>query len=309
MRFFDADAVDATLTFPVLVDALEAAHRRPPIVIADTMIGDEQSMYFVRNAVDPGRFSASKLVTSIPANAYRGDLPAVQAVVVIFDADDGRPLAVIDGTTLTRWRTAADSALGARLLARPDARTLLVIGAGAMARPLARAHLSVRPAIERVLVWNRTLDRATAVVADLVAEGMPAEVAGDLAAAVSAADVISAATRATEPLILGADLRPGTHVDLVGGFTPATRETDDAAIARSLLFVDRREPAFECGDVLSPIESGAITADHVLGDLHDLVAGRVGRTSPDDVTVFKNAGGGHLDLFTAEALLQASAEN
>jgi ornithine cyclodeaminase len=129
----------------------------------------------------------------------------------------------------------------------------------------------------------------------------------DLQQAVRESDIVSTATRATEPVVFGADLKPGAHLDLVGGFTPATRETDDEAMARGLVFVDRREPAFDgVGDILSPIASGAITEADVLGDLHDLVARRVGRTSPDDITIFKNAGGGHLDLFTAEALLRSA---
>lgn len=307
MEFFDAAEVNRLLTFPVVMDALEQAHRRPPISIADTLLGDENGNYFVRSAVDPDRFACTKMVTGTPRNLYEGDLPAVQAVVVIFDAHNGRPLASMDGTMLTRWRTAGDSGLGARLLARPDARTLLVVGAGAMARPLAHSHCAARPGIDRVLVWNRNADRAREVVADLVTDGLAAEVATDLQAAVRVSDVISTCTRSTEPLVFGADLKPGAHLDLVGGYTPATRETDDEAMARGLVFVDRREPAFDgVGDILSPIASGAITEADVLGDLHDLVAGRVGRTSPDDITIFKNAGGGHLDLFTAEALLRVA---
>lgn len=307
MEFFDAAEVNRLLTFPVVMDALEEAHRRPPILISDSLIGDENGNYFIRSAVDPGRFACTKMVTSTPRNLYEGDLPAVQAVVVIFDAHNGRPLASMDGTMLTRWRTAGDSGLGARLLARPDARTLLVVGAGAMSRPLAHSHCAARPGIDRVLVWNRNEDRAREVVADLVVDGLPAEVATDLRAAVRISDVISTCTRATDPVVFGADLKPGAHLDLVGGFTPATRETDDEAMVRGLIFVDRREPAFDgVGDILSPIASGAITEHDVLGDLHDIVAARVGRTSLEDITIFKNAGGGHLDLFTAEALLRVA---
>jgi ornithine cyclodeaminase len=307
MQHFDASEVNRLLTFPIVMDALEEAHRRPPIIIADALLGDENGNYFVRSAVDPDRFACTKMVTSTPRNLYSGDLPAVQAVVVIFDAHDGQPLASMDGTMLTRWRTAGDSGLGARLLARADARTLLVVGAGAMSRPLAHAHCAARPGIDRVMVWNRNAARAHEVVADLVTDGLPAVVVTDLQQAVRASDIVSTATRATEPVVFGADLKPGAHLDLVGGFTPATRETDDEAMARGLVFVDRREPAFDgVGDILSPIASGAITEADVLGDLHDLVARRVGRTSPDDITIFKNAGGGHLDLFTAEALLRSA---
>jgi len=308
LAFFDGDAIDAALTYPALMDALEEAHRRAPMVVADTMLGDEHQAYFVRNAVDPGRIAGSKLITSTPSNNERGDLPAVQAIVVLFDAADGRPLAVLDGTVLTQWRTAADSGLGARLLARPDSRRLLVIGAGAMARPLARAHAAARPSIDHVGVWNRTAERAAEMVADLTAEGVPAVVEPDLDAAIASADVITACTRAVEPVIAGRLLRPGTHVDLVGGFTPAMREADDETMARGRIFVDRRETSIDVvGDLITPISNGTITVADVLGDLHDLVAGRAGRTTDDEITIFKNAGGGHLDLMTAEAVLRAAA--
>src|SRR6185503_1659517 len=133
MRMIDAAEVRRLLTFPLLVDALEAAHRRPRMEAQDTFMGSESALYFIRNAVDPGRYMASKLITSFPDNPTRGPLPAVQAVVALFDGTDGRPLAVIDGTELTYWRTAADSALGAKLLSRPDPKTMLVVGAGEMA--------------------------------------------------------------------------------------------------------------------------------------------------------------------------------
>jgi ornithine cyclodeaminase/alanine dehydrogenase-like protein (mu-crystallin family) len=306
VRFIDADEVNSLLTFPLVMDVFAAAHRRAPILTSDTMMGDSQEMYFIRNAVDPGRFCATKLVTTRAANLVKGDRPAVQAVVVIFDGDTGEPLAVIDGTSLTAWKTAGDSALGARLLARPDAATLLVIGAGAMARPLVRAHVAARPSIEQVWVWNRTPERAVEVIADLAAEGVAVGLASDLDAVIGDVDVITACTRANEPIIAGRLLRPGTHVDLVGGFTPDTREADDDTMRRGRVFVDRRESAADVGDIISPLASGAITESDILGDLHDLVADRVGRRSADDITVFKNAGGGHLDLLTAEAVLRAA---
>ena len=259
LPYLDAATVEAALTFPALIDAIEAAHRRAPIVVSDTIVGHGENAYFVRNAVDAGRFVGSKLITSTPGNLDRGALPAVQAVTVIFDATDGHPLAVLDGTSITQWRTAADSALGSRCLSRPDARRLLVVGAGAMSRPLVRAHTTVRPSIETVTIWNRTRSRAEEVAHDLRAEGFTVEVADDLDKAIAEADIITTCTRGTEPLVRGGLLRPGTHVDLVGGFTPATREADDATMARGRVFVDRRESAFDVGDILTPIEHGAIT--------------------------------------------------
>jgi ornithine cyclodeaminase/alanine dehydrogenase-like protein (mu-crystallin family) len=308
-RFVSADEIRNTLSFPTLIAALEAAHRRPKMEVQNGLLGDERAQYFVRHAVDSGRYMASKLVTSFPANLQTGTLPAVQALCVLFDGCTGQPLCVIDGTELTYWRTAADSALGAKILAQPEPATLLMVGAGAMSAPLIRAHRTVRPSLRRIIIWNRTRERAARLVAQLLEEGVHAELTQDLAAATETADLVSTCTRSNEPLILGANLRPGVHLDLVGGYTPATREADDEAARRSLVFVDCRESAFDgVGDIALPIAHGSIKESDVLGDLYDLIGGRVpGRRSPSDITFFKNAGGGHLDLMTAELIFSALA--
>jgi ornithine cyclodeaminase len=246
------------------------------------------------------------MFTSFPANLADGTLPAVQAVCVLFDGSNGKPLAVMDGTEITHWRTAADSALGAKYLAGPGPNTLLVVGAGEMAAWLVRAHRTVRPSLSRVLIWNRTMARAEGLAARLQQEGIDAETVGDLDSAVGQADLITTCTRSHQPLIKGKYLRPGVHLDLVGGYTPQTREADDEAARLARVFVDRRESAFDgVGDILQPIANGAIKATDVLGDLYDLAAGTVaGRLRSQDITFFKNAGGGHLDLMTCEAIFQ-----
>jgi len=301
MRFVDGAEVRRLLSFPTLIEALEAGHRRPPMEVADTFMGNEQALYFIRNAVDPGRFSGSKLVTSFPAN-IGGPLPAVQAVVVLFDGKDGRPLAVMDGTAITHWRTAADSGLAAKYLAPADPETLLIVGAGQMAKPLARAHRAVRPSLRRALVWNRTPERAAEVAAALSQEGFAAEAVADLAAAVPQAQVIACCTRTHAPLIEGRLLRPGTHLDLVGGYTPKHREADDEAVRRSRIFVDRHESARDVADIHDPLASGLLKESDIQGDLHAIVAGKAGRRSAEEITFFKNAGGAHLDLMTAELI-------
>lgn len=305
MRLVDADEIRRVLTFPLLIAGMEAAHRRPKIDVVDASLGNETGHYFVRHAVDPGRLMASKMFTSFPGNLAK-NIPAVQAVCVVFDGTDGTPLAVLDGTEITYWRTAADSALGSKLLARTDSSTLLVIGAGGMSRRLVHAHCTVRPSLKRVLVWNRTVERAKEVAADLKRDGIDAAVVGNLDDATREADIVTACTRSHEPLVKGANLKPGTHLDLVGGYTPQTREADNEAARRSLIFVDRRESAFHgVGDILQPIIDGAIKESDVLGDLYDLASGKVaGRRSPSDITFFKNAGGGHLDLMTCEVVLR-----
>jgi ornithine cyclodeaminase/alanine dehydrogenase-like protein (mu-crystallin family) len=306
MRFVGAEEIRRVLSFPMLVAALEAGHRRPKIEIQDGFLGSEKEQYFVRHAVDRGRFMASKLITSFPANLITGELPAVQAVCILFDGANGRPLVVMDGTEITYWRTAADSALGAQILAPAAPTTLLLVGAGQMSPWLVRAHRTARPSLRRVLIWNRSTERATQVATLLREEGVETEVIKDLASATRLADLVSTCTRSHEPLILGGNLSPGVHLDLVGGYTPETREADDEAARRARVFVDRRESAFDgVGDILQPIANGAIRSTDVLGDLYDLVGGTVaGRRSPSDITFFKNAGGAHLDLMTAELVFR-----
>ena len=151
MHFVDDAEVSRVLTFPILISALEDAHRRPKIEVLDGYLGNEKEQYVIRSAVDPGRYMASKMFTSFPANLAGGKMPAVQAVCVLFDGSDGRPLAVMDGTEITHWRTAANSALGAKFLAPPNPETILVVGAGEMSRWLVQAHRAVRPSLQRVL--------------------------------------------------------------------------------------------------------------------------------------------------------------
>ncbi len=306
MRFVSDAEVAGTLSFPVLIAAMEAAHRRTKIEVLDGFMGNEAAQYVIRSAVDPGRYMLSKMFTSFPSNLAAGALPAVQAVCVLFDGIDGRPLAAIDGTSITHWRTAADSALGAKLLANPAPETMLVVGAGKMSWWLVQAHRVARPSLARVLIWNRNQARASELADRLVQDGLRAEVVSDLDAATRAADLISACTRSHTPLIKGANLKPGVHLDLVGGYTPQTREADDEAVRRALVFVDRRESAFHgVGDILQPIADGVMTEADVLGDLYDLAGGAVaGRQAASDITFFKNAGGGHLDLMTCETVFK-----
>lgn len=305
MHIVDDSEVNRVLTFPILIAAIEAAHRRPKIAVHDSYLGDGKGQQLVtRSAVDAGRFMMTKLYTSFPGNLAHGKLPAVQAVCVLFDGSNGQPLAVMAASEITHWKTAADSALGAKHLARADAETLLVVGAGEMAQWLVRGHRTVRPSLRRVRIWNRTTDRAAALAASLREQDIAAEIVTDLDAATREADIITTCTRSREPLVKGANLKPGTHLDLVGGFTPDTREADDEAAQRARVFVDRRESAFDgVGDILAPIASGAIRESDVLGDHYDLAGGKVaGRLSDDDITFFKNAGGGHLDLMTCETV-------
>ncbi len=272
MRFVDAAEVRRLLSFPVLIDALEAAHRRPKITVLDGMLGSEKELYFARSAVDAGRFMASKLITSFPANLEGGKLPAVQAVCVLFDGSRRPPARrhrrhrghlLAHCGRLRAWRAAAGPARSADAAGGRRRADVALAGAFASHRaPLAEARADLEP----------HAGPRGEVAASLTQEGIPAEATTDLDGATRVADVITCCTRSHAPLVKGANLKPGTHLDLVGGYTPQTREADDEAARRSVIFVDRRESAFHgVGDILSPIASGAIKESDVQGDLYDLV--------------------------------------
>ena len=309
MKMIEAGAMARVSDFPSLVARLEEAHRQDMDAMDDLLLSQlpetGPASYFLLRAAWQSRLGVgAKLVTVFPENPSRG-LPSVQGIYLLFDAADGRPRACLDGTELTYWKTAADSALGAKYLAPPRPSVLLMVGAGAMAPHLIRAHLSVRPSLASVLIWNRTAERAFRLAESLRAEGVPAEAVTGLAEAAGHADIISCATMATSPLIHGEWLRPGTHLDLVGAYTPAMREADDEAVRRSRIFVDSRPTAIHpIGELAIPLANGVITECDVLADHFDLCRGRhPGRQSADEITLFKNGGGGHLDLMTAAFVL------
>ena len=291
-----------------LVDALEVAHRQPPAAVERIVYGPDghAERLLALPAWQEGEAIGVKLVTVFPGNPAANGLPSVQAVVVLFDGRTGEPLALIDGTELTYRKTAADSALGSRFLSRPDSRTMLMVGAGGLAPHLIAAHRAVRPSIARVVVWNRTLEKAASLVDDGVADA----VADDLAAAVAEADMICTATLTKEPLIRGEWLRPGTHIDCVGAYLPDHREIDDEVVRRAEIFVDSRLATLtEGGDLVIPITAGVIAADDVRADLYELSRGAHPGRAPGDgdtITLFENCGGGHLDLMVARHLWQAS---
>ncbi len=302
----DGERVHALLDYASLVEALDQGHREgvdavERALLAQPGAGDTTDHLLVWPAWQRGRALGVKVVTSFPANPRERDLPTVHAQYLLFDGASGAPRALIDGVALTLRKTAADSALGARYLARSDAETLLMVGAGAQAPHQIMAHVAVRPGIRRVRVWNRTRERAERLVASLSLPGVTIAVAETLEAAVGEADVVSCATGAATPIIHGEWLRPGAHLDLVGGFTPHMREADDAAVRRARVYVDsRRFTVHDCGDIADPIARGVISEADIVADLFELARGeRAGRESADQITLFKNAGGGHLDLMTA----------
>lgn len=305
MRFFDAATIRARLGWPRMIEALAAALRadvHAPVRSSHAIEvpGQPDASLLLMPAWQTGNRIGVKLVTVFPGKQPR----SVAAVYVLFDALNGEPLAMMDGEELTARRTAGASALAASYLARDNASHLVMVGAGRQSRGLIEAHMSVRP-INRVTLWSRTAAHASATAAACADEGIPAAAATDLEAAVRAADIVSCATLSTAPLVLGAWLRPGTHIDLVGAFRASMRETDDAVLQRAHLIVvdDRAAALAEGGDVVHALRSGAIGQENITGDLRELVGGTIaGRTDADQITVFKSVGFALEDLAAADAV-------
>ena len=311
MRVIDADQVRTRADLPGLIDCLERAFRDgatvPPRAVLDIPGGSGDGQFLVMPAFAPDGSAAVKLVTYLPGNAGRG-LPTVQAAIVAF-SEGGTPVAVLDGTTVTRLRTAAASALASKYLSRADSSRLTLAGTGALAPWMAAAHAVVRP-IESIDVWGRRAERVAATVEavrELVKSRVEVRAAPSLDESVRAADIVTCATSSPTPLVEGRWLKPGSHVDLVGSFTPSTREADDEAVRRARIFVDTFEGALaEAGDLLDPIARGVIGRERVEAELADLVRGRVaGRQTVEEITLFKSVGTALEDLAAAWLLLES----
>lgn len=279
---------EALLTWPGLLDAFEAGHRLPKPDIKDLFVYRGSDTVLDRATWIDGLGALVKVATVIPSNAQRG-LPTVNGSVTLYDDKTGELTALVDFHLVTKWKTAGDSLLSARRLARKDAKNFLLVGAGTVAKSMVQAYSSLFPDA-RFTVWSRSRSTAAAM-------GLP--VADDLEQAVKSADVICTATMATEPLIRGDWLQPGQHLDLIGAYKPGMREVDDTAMARARLFVDARATTVHhIGELIDPLKSGAITESHIIADFYDDPAIYT-RRSDDEITIAKNGGGAHLDLMTA----------
>ena len=306
MRIVSAQDIDSVLTFPSMIEALREAfvagyhapHRhhhemgRAGVAAATELLMPA----WTNDAPGKGAFLGVKIVSVFPDNGKLG-LPAVQGVYLLQDGETGEALAVMEGKRLTAWRTACASALAARSLARQDASHLAMIGAGAQAPFLARAHAAVRP-IRKITVWNRSEAGARAL-ADSLADEFEVAVAPDPRAAVEGADVISCSPLSRDPIVKGAWLAPGQHLDLVGAFNLSMREADDEALHRARVFVDTDGALVEGGDVAVAIRDGGYSADKVEGDLATLARGDAARRSDQEITLFKSVGASIEDLAAA----------
>lgn len=318
MQVFDAAATHAALPFDALISALRerfaagcevpARHVHEivnPLGEAGQDAASRRLTSLIMPAWIPGRYYGVKIINIAPGNARRG-LPGLHASYLLFDARTGVPLAQIDGDALTVRRTVAASALAGSYLARADAKHLLLVGAGRIGALLPAAWRAVR-LIEQVSVWARRPEAAQALAAQLQAQGLNAQARSDLAAACGEADIVSCATLATEPVVRGAWLAPGAHLDLIGSFTPAMREADDACFEGARIFVDSDEALQKSGDLLVPMQHGVFRADEVRGTLTTLSRGvATGRRNATERTVFKSVGNALEDLTAAVRVHEAS---
>ena len=289
---------ESLLNWRSLTAAIEAAHALPRAEIKDMLLYRGRDTILNRAAWINGLGALVKTATIHPGNAALG-LPTVNGAVTLFNDSTGQLEALVDFHLVTKWKTAGDSLLAATKLARRDSRNILLVGAGTVARSMVQAYGSAFPEA-RFSVWNRSPAAAIAMQSALVSA------LTDLERAVKDADIICTATMATDPVIKGAWLQPGQHLDLIGAYTPAMREVDDLAMSRARLFVDARATTMHhIGELMEPLRSGAITEADVIADFYDLPTGNFARQSRDDITIAKNGGGAHLDLMTARYILTA----
>lgn len=284
-----------------VIDTLRQGHQMAQPQIGDLLLGSAHANLLNRAAYIQGLGYAVKAETVFSNNTTKG-LPPAHGAVLLYDSETGVIRAIIESKLITEYKTAADSVLGAQLLARADSQHLVIAGAGSVARSLIYAYSAAFPKLQHISVWARRPEQAKKLVDSIRGIKADLEVVNNLRSAVENADIVSTSTRASEPIIKGDWIQHGTHVDLIGGYTPDMREADDALISNSSVFVDYRETTINCvGDLTQPIANGVITAADVRGDLYDLVSASVlGRENDSQITVFKNGGGAHLDLMVAD---------
>ena len=286
------------LTWQGLTDAVQAGHLLPRAEIGDTFLYRRKDTLLTRSAWIDGMGLAVKSATVFPGNPAAGR-PMVNGAVNLYSDETGDLEAIVDFHLVTKWKTAGDSLLSARLLARPESHKILLVGAGAVARSMVQAYSSVFPGA-KFSVWNRSPEAA-----ERMAGGNVRAVA-DLESAVRGADIIATATMASEPLIKGEWLKPGVHLDLIGAYRADMREADDEALRRGRIFVDSRATTIDhIGELKTPIAAGVISRADVLADFYDIAAGLFRRGSGEEITIAKNGGGAHLDLMVARYILAA----
>lgn len=311
MKILDADHVNSSLSYPELIDDLQQAfagdYEMPPrnVMLLDEQSGGPECFAMLPSWNDS--YISLKAFTYFPKNQFPDK--TVYANILLFKRQNGAPLAVVDGTSVTKWRTAGISALASRLLSRENSETLLLLGTGNLATYLIQAHASVRN-LKKVFVWGRNAAKAENVISQ-VKDLLPKiefEVSGDIEAGCARADIIVAATGSYEPLVKGAWVREGTHTDFLGNHFADKRECDSELVLKSKIYLDSNDNCFkEAGEILLPISEGVLSKEDVTGELRDLCNGSVpGRQSDSEITLFKSVGTALADLVGASSALAAA---
>ncbi|MCV6575971.1 MAG: ornithine cyclodeaminase family protein [Cohaesibacter sp.] len=318
MRIFSADDVNTLMDYSELVEVLRKAFQSDIITplrhnhtieLPDQANASLLLMPAWHNAMAKGHSNGTyvgiKMVSVYPDNEAKAHKPSILGSYLLLDGATGEIKAIIDGPAISIWRTACASALAASYLAKLDAQEILMVGTGALAEPLIRAHMAVRP-LKQIAIWGRNPQKAQKLADRLQQQGLKARVAEQLEDAARSADIISCATMASSPLVMGKWLKPGSHLDLVGAFRPDMRESDDEAVQIASVFCDTLQGATnEGGDIVQPLANGALTLDQIKGDLFDLCRGsRIGRASDDEITLFKSVGTAIEDLAAAQYLYE-----
>ena len=310
MRIYSAQETATALPYPALIEQIStlfASGLTAPLRHHHTLPnpqGQANTLLLMPAWQGIQGYGGVKIVNVTPDNAERG-LPAVAASYLLFSETTGEHLALLDGSVLTARRTAAASAVGARYLANPQAKTLLIIGAGRVACELPEALASLFP-LKKIIIWNRSPARAHDLLNSLQAlQRWEIELVSDLSNAVAESDIISCATLAQEPVLLGKWLQAGQHVDLIGSFTPQMREVDDTALQRAHVYIDTEAALKESGDLLIPLQQGILKTSDIRGSLYELCKLHQTQHDPNTITLFKGVGHAVEDLAAAIVAYQA----
>ena len=311
--FISAAEIKQALAFPLLIEKIKTAFAKGQAVTPlrhhhdfKNPSEDKDSTLLLMPSWVPGESLGVKIVTVSPNNA-KHHLPTIQGIYLLFDAATGVCKLLLDAKALTVCRTAATSALASQYLSRESSNTLFMVGTGALAPELIRAHASVRP-IRKVLLWGRNQDHILALYRQMEKENFEITVSGTIAEGVKAADIIRCATLSETPLIIGALLHEGQHLDMVGAYRPHMREADDDTIRCSSVFVDHYEGALkETGEIVIPIREGLLKKEDIKASLHELCSGlKAGRSNEKEITFFKSVGHAMEDLVAANMVFEAS---
>ncbi len=304
-RHISYESAIGLMSWRKAVAALRDGHLLPRAEVADVFLGPSDATLLNRSAYIEGLGYSVKGVTVFRNNASQ-ELPTTQGAMMVYDPTTGSLRAIIDSPLVTQIKTVSDSLLGVQLLARPDSKRVLIVGAGVIAEALVHAYLEIFPDLAEIAVWARRPEQARKIVDRIGDVGTEIVVADSLEDHANTADIISSATMAYAPILKGEWILEGTHVDLIGAFKSDMREADDALIAKGSIFVDSRDTTLQhIGELMIPIAAGVIEKDDIKGEFYDLIGrDQPGRTSEREITVFKNGGGAHLDLMIADYIVK-----